>query len=61
MWTGCGSAADSEPQPLSRERHHAQVIVHRKLSELHKLSPAIAKAFELKDLRAAIDFVEKGG
>ena len=32
-----------------------------RVSELHQLHPAIAKAFELKDLRAAIDCVEKGG
>ena len=41
----------------SREDFEAFVRV----SELHQLHPAIAKAFELKDLRAAIDCVEKGG
>jgi NADPH:quinone reductase-like Zn-dependent oxidoreductase len=41
----------------SREDFEAFVQV----CELHKLRPAIAKAFELKDIRAAIDFVEKGG
>jgi hypothetical protein len=48
------------PAPVPRAPH-AQVIVHRKLSELHELRPAIAKVFELKDLRAAIGLVEKGG
>jgi NADPH:quinone reductase-like Zn-dependent oxidoreductase len=41
----------------SREDFEAFVQV----SETHKLRPAIAKAFELKDLVAAIEFVEKGG
>jgi NADPH:quinone reductase-like Zn-dependent oxidoreductase len=32
-----------------------------RVSELHKLRPTIAAAFELRDFRAAVDFVEKGG
>jgi NADPH:quinone reductase-like Zn-dependent oxidoreductase len=32
-----------------------------RVSELHSLRPAIAKVFALKDLRHAIEFVERGG